>query len=138
MIIIDNALREREAAGKPVCVGITGAGFAARGIAHTIIRSAPGMHLAVIANRSIDRARQAFFDAGVTDVTVARNAKQVAEAAATGRHVVTDDPTLMCQAEGIEAVMESTGDIDFGAMVATEAISHGKQAVAMVTSLRCR
>ena len=130
MIIVDNALREREAAGKPVCVGITGAGFAARGIARTIIRSVPGMHLAVIVNRSLDRARQAFLDAGVTEVTVARDAAHVAEAAASGRHVVTDDPTLMCQAEGIEAVMESTGDIDFGAKVASEAIANGKHVVA--------
>jgi predicted homoserine dehydrogenase-like protein len=130
MIIIDNALREREAAGKPVCVGLSGAGFAARGIARTIIRSVPGMHLAVIVNRSIDRARQAFLDAGVTEVTVARDAAHVAEAAARGRHVVTDDPTLMCRAEGIEAVMESTGDIEFGAAIASEAIANGKHVVA--------
>ena len=81
MIIVDNALRERAAAGKPVCVGLAGAGFAARGIARTIIRSVPGMHLAVIVNRSLERARQAFLDAGVTEVTVARDATEVAEAA---------------------------------------------------------
>jgi predicted homoserine dehydrogenase-like protein len=130
MIIIDNALRERKASGKPVCVGMTGAGFAARGIARNMIRSAPGMHLAVIVNRSLDRARQAFLDAGVTEVTVARDAAQITEAAAYGRHVVTDDPNLMCQAEGIEAVMESTGDIAFGATVASEAIANGKHVVA--------
>jgi predicted homoserine dehydrogenase-like protein len=42
MIIVDRLLRQREADGKPVRVGMIGAGFMARGVANQIVNSVPG------------------------------------------------------------------------------------------------
>ena len=51
MIIVDAALKAREAAGNPVRVAMIGAGFMARGIANQIFDAVPGMRLCAIANR---------------------------------------------------------------------------------------
>ena len=48
MIIVDNALRAREAQGKPVRVGMIGAGFMAQGLANQIIHSVPGMEMTAV------------------------------------------------------------------------------------------
>ena len=56
MIIVDNALKEREASGNPIRVGMIGAGFMARGIANQMHRYMRGMRLVAIANRSVENA----------------------------------------------------------------------------------
>ena len=43
MIIVDTALRAREAQGKPIRVGMIGAGFMGQGLANQIVNSIPGM-----------------------------------------------------------------------------------------------
>ena len=58
MIIVDNALRRREAEGRPIKVGMIGAGFQGKGIARQIIRYTAGMRLCAIANTG-DRSVQA-------------------------------------------------------------------------------
>ena len=45
------------------------------------------------------------------------------------RPVVTDDPTLLTDAAGIEAIVEATGEVEFGAGVAVRAIDAGKHLV---------
>ena len=60
MFIVDAALRRREAEGRPIKVGMVGAGFMARGIANQIAHSVPGMDLVAIANRTIGNAERAF------------------------------------------------------------------------------
>ncbi len=129
MIIIDTELKQRAAAGRPVRVGLAGAGFMGRGIAHTIVNAVPGMRLVAIANRTLDRARAAYDFAGVDDVAVAASAAQIEDAATGGGHVVTDDAMLLCEAEGIDVVLESTGDIGFAARLAEAAIGGGKHVV---------
>jgi len=67
MIIIDSALERLEKDGKPVKVGMVGAGFMAKGITLQLVKYVPGIRLCVICNRTIDRARQANKEAGVDD-----------------------------------------------------------------------
>ena len=43
VIIVDTALRAREAEGRPIRVGIVGAGFMGRGLTNQIVNSVPGM-----------------------------------------------------------------------------------------------
>ena len=64
MIIVDTALAKRAAEGKPIRVGMFGAGFMARGIANQIANSVPGMELVAIANRTPETASHAFAEAG--------------------------------------------------------------------------
>ena len=60
MIIVDSALEEREQQGRPVRVGMVGAGFMARGIALQILGPVRGMELVAISNRDPERARAAW------------------------------------------------------------------------------
>ncbi len=129
MIIIDTELKKRAAAGRPVRVGIAGAGFMGRGIAHTIVNAVPGMQLVAIAERTLDKARAAYEFAGAGPVEEAASAAQLDDAARRGRPAVTEDAMLLCEAEGIDVVLESTGDIGFAAGLVSAAIRHGKHAV---------
>ena len=52
MIVVDRLLAQRAEDGRPVRVGMIGAGFMAQGIAHQIIKSVPGMELVAIANQT--------------------------------------------------------------------------------------
>ena len=52
MIIVDTALRQREAEGRPIRIGMIGAGFMGRGLALQIATAVPGMRLAAIAARA--------------------------------------------------------------------------------------
>ena len=45
MIIVDTALKEREAEDRPIRVGIVGAGFMGQGLTNQIVNSVPGMRV---------------------------------------------------------------------------------------------
>jgi predicted homoserine dehydrogenase-like protein len=131
VILVDRALAERERDGDPIRVAMVGAGFMARGIALQILTSTPGMELVAIANRTPDRAREAFALAGAEDVGSVESTGALETAIGLGRPVVTDDPLLLCEAEGVDAVIEVTGAVELGARVSLAAIEHGKHVVLM-------
>jgi predicted homoserine dehydrogenase-like protein len=135
MIIVDNALKSRHASNNPIRVGMIGAGFMARGIALQICNYVPGMKLAAIANRHMDGAKRAYAEAGVDKVSVVENELQMQDALRKGEAVVTEDALLVCRAEGIDAVIEVTGAVEFGAKVVLTAIEHGKHVVMMDAEL---
>lgn len=64
MIIVDTALRERERLGRPVRVGVFGAGSMARGFVNQVTNAVPGMVVAAISNRTVERAVDAYRYAG--------------------------------------------------------------------------
>lgn len=137
MIIVDRALEQREAAGNPIRVGMIGAGFMARGIVNQILHSTKGMKLAAISNRTLDKAAEAYKYAGVADEDI-RRVSSVAEleaAVSDGEYAVTDDAMLLCEAGNIDALIEVTGAIEFGAHVVMRAIKHGKHIILMNAEL---
>ncbi|MEH2259810.1 NAD(P)H-dependent oxidoreductase [Nostoc sp.] len=135
MIIIDRALRARAAAGNPIKVGMIGAGFMGRGIANQIVNSVPGMELVAISNRQIDAAKQAYSEAGIEDIQVVATVSELEDAIANGKYAVTEDAKLLCQAEGIDALIEVTGAVEFGAGIVMEAIAHCKHVIMMNAEL---
>lgn len=130
MIIVDTALRRREAEGRPIQVAMIGAGFMARGIANQIVNSVPGMRLAVIANRTGANAARAWGEAGVTAVP-ATTVGQLEDNIRAGRPTITEDATIATDAEGIDCVLEVTGAVEFGAAIILRAIEHGRHVVTM-------
>ena len=135
MIIVDAALEKREKEGNPVRVGLVGAGYMGRGIALQLLTPMVGMQLVAICNRSLSEAGRAYREAGIEAVRTVDSAPQLEHAIANCQYAITDDPTLLCQAEGIDAIIESTGEIEFGALVAMRAIEHGKHVVLMNAEL---
>ncbi|MEA5513210.1 NAD(P)H-dependent oxidoreductase [Nodularia sp. UHCC 0506] len=135
MIIIDRALEARAAAGNPVKVGMIGAGFMGRGIANQIINSVPGMELVAIFSRQVDAAKRAYTEAGLENIQVVTNVTELEEAIAQDKYAVTEDASLLCQAEGIDAIIEVTGAVEFGAEIVMEAIAHRKHVIMMNAEL---
>ena len=135
MIIVDNALQAREEAGNPVKVAMIGAGFMGRGIANQILNSVPGMKMVAISNRSIAEAKRAYAEAGAEDVKEVSTVSELEDAIAKGQYAITDDAMLLCKAEGIDALVEVTGAIEFGAHVVMEAIKNRKHIVLMNAEL---
>lgn len=135
MIIIDRALQARAAAGNPIKVGMIGAGFMGRGIANQIVNSVPGMELVAISNRQIGAAKQAYSEAGIEDIQVVATVSELEDAIANGKYAVTEDAKLLCRAEGIDALIEVTGAVEFGAQIVMEAIAHCKHVIMMNAEL---
>ena len=135
MIIIDKALERRAEEGRPIRVGLIGAGFMGRGIARQILTATKGMELVAIANRTLDGARRAYAEAGADDVEVAESVAALEAAVAGRRRVITDDALLLCTADCIDVIVEVTGAVEFAACVVSEAISHGKHVVMMNAEL---
>ncbi|TFI50915.1 NAD(P)-dependent oxidoreductase [Mastigocladus laminosus UU774] len=135
MIIVDRALAARAEAGNPVKVGMIGAGFMGRGIANQIANSVPGMELVAISNRNVDAAKRAYSEAGIENFQVANSVSELEAAIATGGYAVTEDAMLLCRAQGIDALIEVTGAVEFGAYVIMEAIAHRKHVIMMNAEL---
>ena len=135
MIIVDRALQSRAEAGNPVKVGMIGAGFMGRGIANQIANSVPGMELVAISNRHLDGAKRAYAEAGIDGVQVVNTVSGLEDAIARNQYAVTEDAMVLCQAEGIDALIEVTGTIEFAAHLVMEAIAHGKHVILMNAEL---
>jgi predicted homoserine dehydrogenase-like protein len=129
MIIVDNALQAREAAGKPIRVGVVGAGFMGQGLTNQILNSVPGMNVVAIYNRTSDRAANVFRYAGRDDAIVANTQGQLDDAIKAGKPVVADDAFLLARSPLIDVLVDVTGAVEFGAHVILEAFAHGKDVV---------
>jgi predicted homoserine dehydrogenase-like protein len=131
MILVDTALAKRQAENNPVRVAMVGAGFMAKGIALQICNYVPGMELVAIANRNIEKAKQAYIDAGVLLTKEVGSVTALEENIRRGIYSITDNALLLCEAEGIDAIIEVTGAVEFGANVALSAIRNGKHIIMM-------
>jgi predicted homoserine dehydrogenase-like protein len=135
MIIIDKILDERHNENRPIRVGMIGAGFIGRGLALQFCTAARGMKLVAISNRNIEAARRAYLEAGMGEIASVESIGELEAAARAGKPAITEDPMLLCRAEGIDAVIEATGTVEFGAHVVLDAIEHRKHVVMMSAEL---
>jgi predicted homoserine dehydrogenase-like protein len=131
MIIVDNALKAREAAGKPIRVGMVGAGFMGQGLTNQITNSVPGMRMAAVYNRRPERAEHVFRYSGLDDVVTADSQADLDAAVRSERPTVAGDPSLLCASEEIDVIVDVTGSVEFGARVILEAFRHQKPVVVM-------
>ncbi|MBU2851349.1 NAD(P)H-dependent oxidoreductase [Acidithiobacillus ferrivorans] len=136
MMVIDKFLAERETAGRPIRVGMIGAGYQARGIALQLVaRRAPGLRLVAIANRHLEGARHAYSQAGAEDAVAVESPAALLQAIAEERYAVTEDATLLTDCPQIDVIMEITGSVDYAADMVLRAIEHGKHVVMMDAEL---
>lgn len=129
MIIVDDALRRRNDDGNPIKVGLVGAGFMGRGISLQILGSMIGMDVVAISNRTLAEAERAYIEAGIDDAEHVKRQDELDRAIAEGRRVFTDDPFLLCRAADIDAILEATGEVEFGARVVMAALEQTKHVI---------
>lgn len=135
MIIVDSELKKREAQDNPVRVAMIGAGFMGRGIALQMANFVQGMKLVAIANRHLDGARQAYQEAGVENCEAVETVSQLEDLIANGTPAITENAMAVCQAEGVDAIIEVTGAIEYSTHLVLEAINHAKHVVLMNAEL---
>ncbi len=135
MVIVDTALEQRHRQGNPVRVALVGAGYMGRGIALEILTALVGMKLVAVSNRHLAQAERAYKEAGVDSFRQVDTVAQLETAVAEGTYAVTEDASLLCRADNIEAIIDATGEVEFGAQVAMEAIKHGKHVILMNAEL---
>src|SRR5271165_5417366 len=131
MIIIDELLKAREAQGKPIRVGMLGAGFMGQGLTNQITNSVPGMRMVAVYSRKPQRALDAFSYSGLKDPIQATTQSELNEAIRAGKPVVTEDALLLARSEQIDVLVDVTGSVEFGARVILEAFKHKKDVVLM-------
>jgi predicted homoserine dehydrogenase-like protein len=137
MIIVDTAIEARLRTGKPVVVGMYGAGFMARGFLINVSRHMEVLKVAAICNRNVARAINIFLDAGVSrsDIIEVSNIAALDEAISQGKRAVTADPALIASSSTIEVVFETTGNVEYGATITVDCISNRKDVVSLNVEL---
>ncbi|VGO21656.1 NAD(P)H-dependent oxidoreductase [Pontiella sulfatireligans] len=135
MIIIDTQLKKRQEEGNPIKVGLVGVGTMGAGIVNQIANSVPGMQVAAIANRTPSHAIDACDKAGVGRLDEVSSVGELQDAMAAGRLSITDNALLLCEAEGIDAIIDATGAVEFGAELALKTFENKKHLVSMNAEL---
>jgi len=126
---VDTALREREAKGQPIRVGMVGAGATGRAISLQLGTPVAGMRLVGIANRTPQHGERAFREAGIERWTHAESPQEAEEAIARGVPVLTNDPSVLTHSDTVDVLVEVTGTVEAAAKVALDAFDYGKSVV---------
>lgn len=134
-MILDTALAKRASEGNPIRVALVGCGYMGTGVVNQIVRYCPGIHIAVVANRTPSKGIAAYKLAGIEHVTETNSSNEIDDSVRNGGYAVTDDYLNVLGAESIDVIVESTGHVEFGAKVICDAIAHGKDVVNMNAEL---
>ncbi|ADL08186.1 NAD(P)H-dependent oxidoreductase [Thermosediminibacter oceani] len=130
MLNLNSKLRELDASGKKINVGLIGAGQMGRGMVSQIF-CMKGIRVAAICDRKLEEARRAYTLAGVApdDILTAKTPSEVEEALGRGKYAVTEDFGAITKAIPIDVVIDATGVPEAGAHIALDSIYNGKHIV---------
>ncbi len=126
---VDKALRELEDSGRPIRVGMVGAGATGRAIALQLGTPVPGIRLVGIANRTPAHGERAFLEAGISEWRRVSSASEAESQISRGLPVLTDDPSVLTACGAVDLLVEATGSIEPAARVVLDAFDHGKHVV---------
>ncbi|ASJ74534.1 hypothetical protein [Granulosicoccus antarcticus] len=113
-----NRLQRYESENGAAPIAIIGAGYVAGGVV-SMLAQTPGVRPAIIINRTVEKAVQAFIDVGYSesDIVVSDDASVLANAIDSGKPAVTQHYAVIKDLP-VRALVEATGAMDYG----TEAI----------------
>jgi predicted homoserine dehydrogenase-like protein len=128
--MIRDELLRREAEGRPIRLGVSGAGWMGSGFLAQVAH-VPGMEVVVLADADTRAAWEAYMATGVKrdDIVEADAPGPVMDALRAGKRVVTADYTLAAQVEAVDLVTDVTPSPATGAETAYACIQHGKDVV---------
>jgi predicted homoserine dehydrogenase-like protein len=123
---LHSKLLEREAAGRPVTVGVIGAGkFGTMFLSQA--RLTRGLHVVGVADLNVERARSQLKTAGWEEGAYA--ATSLGDAIKARTTHVTADADALVSFPDVEVIVEATGDPKVGIRFALRTIAHGKHIV---------
>ncbi|WP_430591437.1 NAD(P)H-dependent oxidoreductase [Humidisolicoccus flavus] len=124
-------LLERErVTGRPVRVGLVGAGQMGTGFIAQIARQ-HGVDITAVADVAVERAISAFEKAGITDVQQGDNDADLAAAIEAGKHIAVSDALTLTRLP-LDMVIECSGVPEVAAKIALASLLAGKH-VALMT-----
>lgn len=130
MLNLNSKLKELEEKGEKINIGLVGTGQMGRGIVDRVLRMR-GMNIPIIANRTIERARETFELAGISpqDVYEVSTVSQAEKAIQQGKYAVTEDFEIVTKVSPVDVIIEATGVPEVGANTALKSIYNGKHVV---------
>ena len=125
-------LAKRQAKGASISVAVAGAGLIGKGVVRQV-NLTPGMHTALVVNRTIEHAIEAFTLAGreSSEIIVSDDLRELQAAIDANRPAVCTQLEAIRDLEGIDVAVEVTGAVEYGAKMARCAIEGGKHVVMM-------
>ncbi|HUR42648.1 MAG TPA: homoserine dehydrogenase [Aestuariivirga sp.] len=125
-----NELKARTEAGRPVTVGLAGAGQMGTDIVVQLALM-PGLRLGAVAEIDIPIAIAAALLAGHdrANIVEAPSASKIDQAIERGRLAITSDLAALAAAGRIDVVIDATGNPNIGTSFALDAIRNGKPVV---------
>lgn len=128
---IDARLEEREKEGKPITVGLIGAGQMGTEIV-TQIGEMVGMRVAVVVDFTEGTARAGYaYAKRTTEIAMTNDVNEAAAALSAGKQVAATDFRVATRLPVVDVVIDATGSIEMGAIATLDAIDHRKHVVMM-------
>ncbi len=124
-------LAQREAEGRPIRVGLVGAGKFGGGLVAQLAQMR-GIEIAAIAEQSIERAQRAYVMAGKLPEPMLQEAQDLNhlhDVIRSGKRAMVEDGLLLARCELIDVIVEATGLPEVGAWIAYHAILNRKHVV---------
>jgi predicted homoserine dehydrogenase-like protein len=125
MLGLNEDLRARAAAGRPVRIGLVGAGqMGTDVVAET--RMMTGIEVVITADVDVDRARDAYAIAGYEgEVATVATPEDADAAVSAGKRAATTDYRVVTDMTEIDVLLEATGVPEIGCRAALRAARHG-------------
>ena len=120
----ERLLDRQSTTGRPVRVGLVGAGQMGRGFVAQV-RKIAGMEVVAVADIDVQRATSALKAAGVENVVAGDDHDKLTSVVADGGTVAVNDSTLLT-ALPVDMVIEATGVPEIGAQIALRGLLSGK------------
>ena len=135
MYEIDSKLKERQKNNNPIHVGLIGAGQMGTEIVSQV-GLMEGMEISVVVDIDLERAKNSYnYMKDKPEIVTASTIDQAEKAVLTGKKIVSTNYKLATSLSNIDVVIDATGSVEMGAIIALEAFDHKKNIVMM--SVEC-
>lgn len=116
--------------GTPIEVAVVGIGKMGRSLVDRLLKI-NGMRPSLIVNRHVEKAYNALVYLGIpeSEISIVSSVEEFEEANSKGNFSVTDNFEIATNSTSIQAIVEATGNPQYGARVAHTAITHGKHII---------
>lgn len=126
MILVDTVLEKREEENNPIKVGIIGAGEMAKGLINQITKHTPGMVVAGVYNRTLEKPINLYKAINIDNYRIVESIADLEKTINSSIPAITQNIDLLIKCEEIDIIIDLTGSIDFSANLTLNAINNKK------------
>lgn len=128
MFSLKKILKEWEAQGKEINIGLIGAGRMGTGLA-AVLSKIPAMKLQFVVDLMIERAADALIASGVSRGDIINVDEGAGSIDLNEKKYISTDYRNACEFKGIDMIVDATGDPEAGAEISLETFKCGKDLV---------